>query len=279
MTENTLGTPSKSNAPVRILIVDDTTSIRSMLSALLSGQGYNIVAELEEGNGVMAAVRQYKPDIVCLDYQLPGRDGLDILREINETTPQIDVVFMTASEDADIEGKAADAGAAGFIRKPFSQTHILAELNQVCETRRQSASAKTEETPGLAAPQVQHAYNRRNVVIADDNGSIRLLLKGLLVSCGLTVQQSVGNGKEAVRAAQTHQPGILCLDIDMPIMDGFEALPLIKQVSPKTAVVLVTGNASREFVQKGIALGAAGYFIKPIRPANIEGFVKKFLGQ
>lgn len=277
-------TDSTPGIPVRVLIVDDTASIRSMLSALLRGQGYNVVAELEEGSGVMAAVRQHTPDIVCLDYQLPGRDGLEILHEINESAPQIDVIFMTASEDAAIEGKAADAGAAGFIRKPFAQTHILAELSQVCATRRQASATESATTPANAAASpveaasaIQHPYDRRNVVIADDNGSIRLLLKGLLTSCGLNVQQLVSNGKEAVKAARTHRPGLLSLDIDMPIMNGFDALPLIKEASPKTAVVLVTGNASREFVQKAIALGAAGYFIKPIRPSNIESFVKKFL--
>lgn len=281
--------------PIRVLIVDDTQSIRSMLSTLLRSQGYEVVAELEDGSHVMDAIRQHKPDIVCLDYQLPGRDGLDLLREINETLPEIDVLFMTASEDGDIEGNAADAGAAGFIRKPFAQSKIINELKLVCDTRQQARTATTPAALPTARPEAGAdtaavATNesapgtarvlpviRRKVVIADDNGSIRLLLKGLLASIGFEVVQLVGNGKEAVNAVQQHQPGVLCLDVDMPVMTGFEALPLIRQASPNTVVVMVTGNASRDFVQKAISLGAKGYFIKPIRPANIEAFMKKLL--
>ena len=272
-------------AAIRVLIVDDTLSIRTMLSALLKSQGYEVVAELEDGTGVMEAIRQHKPDIVCLDYHLPGRDGLDILHEINETVPEIDVLFMTASEDANIEGNAADAGASGFIRKPFAQSKIISELKLVCDTRRQATLTDAYiEIPDVAPPPAtaqpsQRAIPvmRRKVVIADDNGSMRLLLKGLMTSIGFDVAQLVANGKEALNAVIQHQPGILCLDVDMPVMTGFEALPLIRQASPNTVVVMVTGNATRDFVQKAISLGAKGYFIKPIRPANIEAFMKKLL--
>jgi len=60
-------------------------------------------------------------------------------------------------------------------------------------------------------------------------------------------------------------------------MTGLEALPMIRQVSPLTAVVMVTGRASRDFVQKAADLGAKGYVVKPVRPSYIESFMKKLL--
>jgi CheY-like chemotaxis protein len=274
-----------------------------MLSALLSSNGYEVVGALADGSEIMATIQRMSPDIVCLDYQLPGRDGLDILGEINKTSPKIDVVFMTASEDASVEHKAADEGAAGFIRKPFTQSQIIGELQQVCEARRQAAASheKSGPVPGDGVPPVAAAsggendsapatspttdgasltetpapFNPRSVVIADDNGSIRSLLKGLLKGLGLEVVQEVSTGQAAVSAAKTHQPGVLCLDVNMPVMSGLEALPLIREASPRTAVVMVTGNASREFVEQAAALGAKGYIVKPIRPAYLEAFFKK----
>ena len=281
---------------MRVLIVDDNASMRAMLSALLGANGYDVVAALEDGSDIMAIIRQKAPELVCLDYQLPGRDGLDILREINEAAPEIDVVFMTASEDASIEHKAADAGAAGFLRKPFGQSQIINELKQVCETRRQAQAANEKSAPSAndvapaatvkaaggsesiaASERKPAAFNPRSVVIADDNGSIRFLLKGLLTGLGLNVVHLATHGADAVQAAKVHQPGVLCLDVEMPVMSGFDALPLIREASPRTAVVMVTGNASREFVQKAAALGAKGYIVKPIRPAYLEAFVKKLL--
>lgn len=249
--------------------------MRALLSSLLAERGYEVVAALEDGTGIMETIRDKFPDIVCLDYQLPGRDGLEILREINETAPQIDVLFMTASEDVTVEQKAADAGAAGFIRKPFGQSQILKEIQQVWDTRQQATAANGKQVTAAPPPPVSAAFNPRSVVIADDNGSIRLLLKGLLTQVGLDVVQMVANGEDAVRAAATHQPGVLCLDVEMPVMSGFEALPLIREASPQTVVVMVTGGATRDLVEKAAALGAKGYIVKPIRPAYVEAFMSK----
>jgi CheY-like chemotaxis protein len=254
--------------------------MRAVLSSLLVSRDHEVVAALEDGIGIMEAIRRTTPDIVCLDYHLPGRDGLDILREINETTPEIDVLFMTASEDASIEQKAADAGAAGFIRKPFGQAQILKEIQQVWDTRQQATAAIGKVdllSSAVTRTLADSPFNPRSIVIADDNGSVRYLLKGLLTQLGFNVVQLVANGEEAVKAAKTHQPGVLCLDVEMPIMSGFDALPLIRQASPKTSVVMVTGGATRELVEKAAALGAKGYIVKPIRPAYVEAFMSKLL--
>jgi CheY-like chemotaxis protein len=269
---------------MRVLIVDDNASMRILLSTLLGDRGHQIVGSLAEGNGVMEAVDRLKPEIVCLDYQLPGRDGLEILADINNTRPEIDVLFITASEDPEIEQKAADAGAAGFLRKPFGQKQVLEEIQDVVATREQ-ASAANRQNEAPAAPQAATVASaprpgqRPRAVIADDNSSIRLLLKGLLSELGLDIVAQAANGEEAVKAAQTHQPTVLFLDVNMPLLSGLEALPRIRQVSPQTAVVMVTGSASRELVEQAAAGGARGYVVKPVRPAYLEAFVKKLFNK
>lgn len=269
---------------MRVLIVDDNASMRILLSTLLADRGHQIVGSLAEGSGVMEAVERLKPEIVCLDYVLPGRDGLEILAEINNTLPEIDVLFITASEDPEIEQKAADAGAAGFLRKPFGQKQVLDEIQDVVATREHASAAnRLSETPaarqadaGAAAPR---PGQRPRAVIADDNSSIRLLLKGLLSELGLDIVAQAANGEEAVKAAQIHQPAVLFLDVNMPLLSGLEALPRIRKVSPQTAVVMVTGSASRELVEQAAAGGARGYVVKPVRPTYLETFVKKLFNR
>lgn len=265
---------------MRVLIVDDNASMRDLLTSLLSSQGYTVVGTLEEGNSVMDAVRKLSPEIVCLDYQLPGRDGLDILCEINSSHPDIDVLFITASVAPDIEAKAADAGSAGFLRKPFGQKQVIDELQQVCEARRlantnASPQAAPRAQPPLAGVGAKSPGKQASAVIADDNSSIRLLLKGLLTELGLDVVGQAANGEEAIRAAKTHQPTVLFLDVSMPILGGLEALPRILEASPKTSVVMVTGDTSRTIVQQAAGLGARGYIVKPVRPAYVEKFLKQ----
>jgi len=116
-------------------------------------------------------------------------------------------------------------------------------------------------------------------VIADDNGSVRLVLKGLLEENGLTVVQSVANGAEAVQAVRNHQPRVLCLDVNMPVMGGLEALPQIVEASPQTSVIMVTGCADKKLVSQAAGLGAVGYILKPLRPAYVETFIRRLLGR
>ncbi len=275
---------------MRVLIVDDNESMCALLASLLAGQGHEVVGTLGDGSRVMETIRAATPDVVCLDYDLPGRDGLDLLAEINATVPRIDVMMITASEDPAVRARAADAGAAGFIQKPFGQGQILDELAQILEARRMATEgeqraaampAPEPASPGGAAPapaaEPRLPFNRKATVIVDDNSAIRLLMKGLLTDLGLTVVHSVANGADAVAAAKRFQPGILCLDVDMPVMSGLDALPLIREASPRTAVVMVTANATRDFVEKAIAGGARGYILKPLRPAYVEAFMKKLL--
>ncbi|MBP9049569.1 MAG: response regulator [Tabrizicola sp.] len=259
---------------MKIVIVDDNLSMRKVLAALFESSGHQVVATLEDGSGLVACVRQLRPDLVCLDYNLPGRNGLDLLRDLHSSEPDTDVVMITGSNEAELEGLAADAGAWGFLKKPFSQPQILEELKQVEAARRlviKAASAPDGETPtapGRAAP---------TAVVIDDSGSMRLLLKGILEDIGLIVLKTAGNGKEGVEAVGKLHPAIVSLDVDMPGMSGLEALPLIRQASPQTKVVMVTGNPSKGFVETAIAGGAGGYILKPLRPAYVEGFMKKLL--
>jgi DNA-binding NarL/FixJ family response regulator len=265
---------------MKVLIVEDSEGLAKVLQALVASAGHEVVGTLADGNGVEEALARLKPDIVCLDYQLPGRDGLTLLAAIQAVAPATDVVFMTACEDFGIEQKAADAGAAGFVRKPFNQAQLIKLLNEVAELRQVAAKARAAGDDGPEEP-IDFAGGsvggRRTAVIADDCASVRMVLKGLLDECGVRVVQSVGNGAEALSAAKKHRPGLLCLDVNMPVMNGLDALPQIRAVSPETAVVMITGSADRAFVAHAAAHGAKGYILKPLRPAYVIGFMNKLL--
>lgn len=254
----------------RILIVDDNESMRRVFSTLLTQAGYQVVAALPDGRSLMEWIRRETPDIVCLDYHLPGRDGLSLLADIDKAFPQIAVLFMTASGEASLEQRAADAGAAGFLHKPFGQTQVLAELRAVCESRQASNCETPAEEKG--------PKRRPTAVIADDSGAVRLVLKGLLEESGVRVVQSVANGAEALNALRNHRPDLLCLDINMPVMDGIEALPQALGISPETVIVMVTGCNDRQLIAQSARLGAKAYILKPLRPAYVEGLVRKLFG-
>lgn len=259
---------------MKIVIVDDNLVMRKVLSTLFESLGHQVVAALEDGTALAACVKQHSPDLVCLDYNLPGQNGLQLLAELQSWAPQVDIVIITASDDPDLVGLAANAGASGFLRKPFSRPQILAELKQVEETRR--VVSQTASQP--VSPNVRELKQaQRSALIVDDSASIRMLLKGILEGMGLTVVQMADNAAEGIKAAKRYLPALVCLDVEMPGMSGLQALPQIRAVSPHSSVVMITGNANKDFVKEALAGGVKGYILKPVRPSYVEELVKKLL--
>ncbi|MGE5469082.1 MAG: response regulator [Ignavibacteria bacterium] len=266
-----------SNPPLaKVLIVDDAASVRSMLRALLSEEGFRVVADLASGGGVLAAVERFEPDIVCLDQNLPDIDGLEVLKQVHAAAPTVAVVMITGNVDAGLESQAAEAGAAGFIRKPFSPDRVLKELTQVAHTRRLLAAA--QQAPAGGTPSAVAATPpRARAVIADDSATMRLLLKAILERVGVAVVGEASDGKQAVELVGRHRPEIVCLDLDMPVMNGLEALQAIRAGHPDAKAMMVTGNGSRDAIVQAGKAGARGYILKPFRPEKVAEAIGKLL--
>ena len=113
----------------RILVVDDEKDMLFMLQLRLGAAGYEVITA-EDGLDGRAKVLKEKPDLVLLDVLLPGIDGLHLCREIkdNEATLGIPVIILTASNVQGVEKKCLEAGANGYLKKPFDS---LALLNKV----------------------------------------------------------------------------------------------------------------------------------------------------
>ena len=103
----------------------------------------------------------------------------------------------------------------------------------------------------------------RTVVLVDDTPDVRALVRRALErNGGLRVVAEAGDGSSGVEAARVHQPDAVLLDIAMPVMDGLEALPLIREASPQTTVIMLSGFGADQMVEKALGSGAAGYIQK-----------------
>lgn len=253
---------------MRVLIVDDNKSLRALLGSLLAANGHEIVGSLDDGSGLGAAIAAARPEAICLDFNLPGRNGLELLEEIRVGQPQIAVIMITGSGDPALQHRAAEAGAAGFLLKPFSQEQIVQELADVAAALHCQAGRAAK--PATAA-------NRPRAVIADDNASLRQLLKHILADAGIDVVADVGNGKDAVEAVAALNPDLVCLDMDMPVMSGLEALEQMQANHPGVPVMMITGNADRDVVQQAAGFGARGYILKPFKPARVQDALRQLL--
>jgi len=263
----------QSSNKLRVLIVDDSASIRSMLRMLLNSEGYEVVGELGSGENLLPSIAQLKPHIICLDYNLPGSDGLVLLNGIHAAYPQISVVMITGSSSMTLEYDAAEAGAAGFIRKPFSQEQIVNGLRQVAYAQRLLIVAARKRNAFEGKPV------RARAVIADDSQTIRQLLTAILAHMGVEVVGQACDGRQAVRLVAEHNPDVTCLDMEMPNMNGLEALKAIRSNNPEAKVFIITTVASRDTVARAASAGAKGYILKPFHPDKVTAVISRVLAE
>jgi DNA-binding NarL/FixJ family response regulator len=108
------------------------------------------------------------------------------------------------------------------------------------------------------------------VVIADDAEDIRYLLRLVVESHeGYEVVGEAGDGREAVDLVASHQPELILLDVSMPVMDGLEAIPLIREASRETKILMVSGLDASYVEAAARELGANGYLEKGISPKEL----------
>ena len=119
--------------PSQVLIVDDSATVRAIVRKLLAGSRFPLdIQEANDGAEALRCANAGRVDIVFLDYNMPGLDGLATLAELKRGKPEIEVVFMTSVEDPALATRARDAGAAAFLKKPFFPTDIDDVLRRYC---------------------------------------------------------------------------------------------------------------------------------------------------
>lgn len=254
-----------------LLIVDDASSLRSALRAILTADGYRVVGDLAHCAGVIEAVEQLKPDIVCLDYDLPDGNGIDLLKQLHTDFPQLSVVMITGNASPELEAEAAEAGAAGFLRKPFSQAKISQEIRQIVQMR--SLHQIYVDAQGF---DIKRA--RARAVVVDDSATMRKLLAAILHHAQVEVVGQAADGQHAIELVERCKPDIVCLDVNMPVMNGIDALEQIHARFPAAKVMMITGRADTEMVKAAAQRGARGYIVKPFVPERVIDAIKKLLG-
>jgi len=112
---------------LRVLVVDDETSLCELLSMALRYEGWDVRAA-QDGASAVAAAREFRPDAVVLDVMLPDMDGLEVLRRLRADSPLVPVVFLTARDAVEDRIAGLTAGGDDYVTKPFSLEEVAARL-------------------------------------------------------------------------------------------------------------------------------------------------------
>ncbi len=130
-------------SPIRVLTVDDETSLTELLSMALRYEGWEVATAASGLNAVKTA-REVRPDAIVLDMMLPDFDGLEVMRRIRAEQPDVPVIFLTAKDALDDRIGGLTAGGDDYVTKPFSLEELVARLRALL--RRSGAATLRNES-------------------------------------------------------------------------------------------------------------------------------------
>lgn len=164
------------SASKRVLIVDDEAPIREMIAVALEMAGYECL-EAENANAAHGLIVDDKPDMVLLDWMMPGASGIEFARRLrkDETTADIPIIMLTAKGDEDYKIKGLEAGVDDYITKPFSPRELVARLKAVLRRTTPKGIEEPVTVDGLTLDPISHRVTSDQTPIELGPTEFRLL--------------------------------------------------------------------------------------------------------
>ncbi len=267
----------------RILVVDDLPANRRVAAAQLRSWGCEVV----EAAGGEEALRELRRSVAegrpcaaaLLDLQMPGMDGMELGRRIRQDPDcgEMPLILLTSMGMRGDAERTRAAGFAGYLPKPIRQRQLRDCLAAVLGL--QVASPGPANHP-LVTRHLLAEARRRNarILLAEDNVVNQRVAVRILERLGLRVD-AVADGQEAVAALESIPYDLVLMDIQMPIMDGFDATREIRRREAgrrHIPIIAVTAHAMRGDREKCLAAGMDGYVSKPLKPEELAQVVEQW---
>ncbi len=254
-----------------LVVEDDHLNMKLMRSILGLGQ-YRILEAIDAENGLKLAAEQ-RPDLILMDLQLPGLDGLSATRRLKADPDlrHIPVIALTGlAMDGDRE-KALEAGCDDYISKPIRMRGFLESIGRY--QRRPSPPSSPREAHPLPAP----SHQGRILVVDDDPKNVKLVA-AILGASAYECLPAYG-GREALQLAREKRPDLILLDIMMPDIDGYQVTRELKAALETAAIpiVMITSLNGEEDKAHAMACGADEFLTKPVNAVELLARVNTML--
>jgi len=302
--------PSGDLRGMKVLVVDDNATSRSILQEMLESFSFEVslaasgqegITELENAPG------DHPFDLVVIDWQMPGMDGIEASRRIKDhkglsKIPAI--VMVTAYGREEVMQQAEGVGLEDFLLKPVSPSMLFDSIMQTFGESSPdiSRAARRQEQQAEVLQDIQGA----RLLVVEDNEINQQVAKEILEGAGLKITLA-NNGREAVEAVMQNQYDAVLMDVQMPVMDGYTATQRIRKwengirnsefgrrkesdqstdpsdQKPVTRgqrpvpIIAMTAHAMTGDEEKSLQAGMDGHVTKPIDPEHLFATLQKWI--
>lgn len=263
------------------LVVDYSDDTRTNITRQLNDLGL----QTRQAASAKDALAQLKPlaftqdpsslsdqtiDLIVIDWLLPGLSGIDTIIQIRQTLMMdCPIILMTDYGNAALEQAALEAGADIYLNKPISENKWFDTVSTLFRGGEKSTPVLPQKNQEQRLDEEQLLSHRR-ILLAEDNPTNQIVTIAMLTNAGMTVDVAE-NGQKAVDAMYLQPYDAVLMDIEMPVLNGYEATQKIREDSRFTSVPIIamTAHAMSGDEAIGLAAGMNGYMTKPINKQKL----------
>jgi signal transduction histidine kinase/CheY-like chemotaxis protein len=262
-----------------VLVIDDNITNCTLLEGIF---GYLHIPCTICYSGAQAldiigkAVENRQPyDLIITDNQMPEMDGIMLVRKIKAMIKgrvQPFILMLSSLERGIFQPKAETVGIHKFLSKPVKLMELMALLSLHFE------ETYLHQEP-LIVQETGKIFQHRKVLVAEDNPLNMLLISEVLGNMGVEVIQA-GNGEEAIAMLMQHEPDMVFMDVNMPVMDGYTATKKIRasaQPYCNIPIIALTADAMEEDKERCRKAGMSDFVSKPFHLKEIESVMNNYL--
>ena len=271
---------------VRVLVVDDNRTNRRILEGML-GRWEMKSSSAQDGEEALTKLSEAqeagKPfALILMDMHMPKMDGFELIERIRQgsISSTATIMMLTSAGHRGDAARCHELGVAAYLLKPIRQSELREAIALVLGARKQKGSIPLITRYSLH--DAREPSSSMRVLLAEDNPVNQRLASRLLEKRGHSVLV-VANGLEALEAVEKERFDLVFMDVQMPVMDGFEATTAIRKREGaggiRLPIVALTAHAMKGDREKCLAGGMDGYLSKPIRPQELDEVLQNYLAR
>ena len=265
----------------RVLIVDDNSTWQKILENLLGNFGVEVITA-DSGHDAMVKLDHGKRsfDLILMDWNMPGLDGIETTRLINleceSSGPPPTVIMVSAFRQEGIVNLAKEVGIDIFLQKPVNPSLLYDVLNEIFTVGGNALSLNVE-IERVSLKDKLKTLQGKTILLTEDNSINQEIILGLLDGSGIEID-IVNNGRQAVELCRAKSYDLILMDLQMPVMDGYEATRHIRERHLELPIIALTANAMAADVDKTRQAGMNAHLNKPIEVEKLYEVLLHYLG-
>ncbi len=256
---------------MKLLLVDDDEVFLETASDTLKSMGITPDVVSTGEDAVIAVEEKHNAGqdypVVVIDWRLPGINGIETARRIRAIVgDEIPIIVISAYDFSEIEDEARGAGVNGFISKPFFRSTVYSDMCRILGIGEEHASEQKSELPDV------HGLN---LLVAEDNDLNWEIASEILSMYDIKTTRAE-NGKicvDMIEAASDGEFDMILMDIQMPVMNGYEATRCIRasrrEYVKNIPIIAMTADAFADDIQRCLDAGMNAHIAKPINVSNL----------